>query len=126
VHFYSFAIISPWRRDIPFVWAKMNSLDLRKICAKSGYNWPSGSWEDVENVKVYRRTDGPTDRRTTDKRRSEKLSRAFSSGELKRQNLLFLMFDYFLQVKNSNSLFKMTFSMWGNFCSNLLQSKFKV
>jgi hypothetical protein len=30
------------------------------ICAKSGQNWPSGSGE-IENVKVYRQTDGQTD-----------------------------------------------------------------
>ena len=33
--------------------------------------------------KVYRRTDGRTDRQTTDDMRSEKLTCAFSSGELK-------------------------------------------
>ena len=33
--------------------------------------------------KVYRRTDRRTDRHTTDNRRSEKLTWAFSSGELK-------------------------------------------
>jgi hypothetical protein len=31
------------------------------IFAKSGKNWCSGSGEEVENVKVYRRTDGRTD-----------------------------------------------------------------
>jgi hypothetical protein len=30
------------------------------ICAKSGQNWPSSSGEEVENVKVYRQTDGQT------------------------------------------------------------------
>jgi hypothetical protein len=35
------------------------------ICAKSGYNWPSGSEEEVENVKVYGRTDRWTDGRWT-------------------------------------------------------------
>jgi hypothetical protein len=35
------------------------------ICAKSGENWPSGFGEEVENVKVYRQTDGKTDGRTT-------------------------------------------------------------
>ena len=34
--------------------------------------------------KVYRRTDRQTDRQTTDERRSEKLTWAFSSGDLKR------------------------------------------
>jgi hypothetical protein len=31
------------------------------ICAKSGWNWSSGFGEEVENVKVYRQTDGQTD-----------------------------------------------------------------
>jgi hypothetical protein len=31
------------------------------IYAKSGSNWPSGSGEGVENVKVYRQRDGHTD-----------------------------------------------------------------
>jgi hypothetical protein len=35
------------------------------ICAKSGQNWPRGSGEEVENVKVYKQTDGKTDRRRT-------------------------------------------------------------
>jgi hypothetical protein len=36
------------------------------ICAKFGQNWPSGSEEEVENVKAYRQTDRQTDgRRTT-------------------------------------------------------------
>jgi hypothetical protein len=30
----------------------LNSLHLRIICANFGYNWPSGSGEEVENVKV--------------------------------------------------------------------------
>jgi hypothetical protein len=30
----------------------------KMICAKSGQNWPCGSGEEVENVKVYRRTTG--------------------------------------------------------------------
>jgi hypothetical protein len=31
------------------------------ICAKSGQNWPIVSVEEVENVKVYRQTDGQMD-----------------------------------------------------------------
>ena len=63
-----------------------------------GWNWPSGSGEEDENVKSLqkdrqtdRQTDGQTDgqtdrwtdRQTTDDRWSEKLTWAFSSGELK-------------------------------------------
>jgi hypothetical protein len=36
-----------------------NSLPLRMICAKYGKNWPSPEAE-VENVKVYKQTDGRT------------------------------------------------------------------
>jgi hypothetical protein len=36
------------------------------ICAKSDQNWPSGSGEEVENVKVYRQTDRRTDGQTDD------------------------------------------------------------
>ena len=57
------------------------------VCAKFGWNWPRGSWEEVEIGKVYRRTDRQTDRQTnrqtTEERRSEKLTWAFSSCVLK-------------------------------------------
>jgi hypothetical protein len=36
---------------------RINPLPLRMICVKSGKNWPSGSGEEVQNVKVYRQTD---------------------------------------------------------------------
>ena len=38
------------------------------LCAKFGYNWPSGSGEEVENRKSLQtdgQTDGQTDRRRT-------------------------------------------------------------
>jgi hypothetical protein len=60
VHFYSFAIISPWRRATNFIWTNLRPLPPRMICLKSRWNWPSGSGEEVENVKVYRQTDGRT------------------------------------------------------------------
>jgi hypothetical protein len=41
------------------------------ICVKSGQNWPGGSGEEVENVKVYRQTDRPT---TGDQKSSLQLS----------------------------------------------------
>ena len=43
------------------------------LCAKFGWNWPSGSWEEDENVKNFidRRTDRQTDwRRTTGDQKS--------------------------------------------------------
>jgi hypothetical protein len=70
VYFYSFAIISPWRRAIPFLCTNLNSLYPKIICAMSGLNWSRGFGEEVKNVKVYRQTD----RRTPDNGRSEKLT----------------------------------------------------
>ena len=68
------------------------------LCAKFGWNWSSGSGEEDENVKSLQtdrqtdrqtdgRTDGQTDRQTPDDSWSEKLTWAFSSGELKSVNL---------------------------------------
>ena len=47
------------------------------VCAKFGWNLPSGFVEEDENVNSYET------RQTTDGRRSEKLTLAFSSGEFK-------------------------------------------
>ena len=47
-----------------------------------GWNWLRGSREEDKNVKSLQ-----TDRWTTDNKRSEKLTRAFSSGELKKVGL---------------------------------------
>ena len=77
--FYSFAIISLWGRGMSFNWTILNPLYLRIICTNFGWNWPSGFREEVENIKVQH-----TDGQTTDNGRSEKLTRASSSGELKR------------------------------------------
>jgi hypothetical protein len=44
------------------------------ICAKSGENWPGGSGEEVENVKVYRQTDGKTDGRMDDGQRAIRIA----------------------------------------------------
>jgi hypothetical protein len=68
VHFYSFAVISPWREAIPFILTNLKPLYPRMICAKSGWNLPYGSGEEVENVKVYWRTDRQSDRRTDGRR----------------------------------------------------------
>ena len=48
----------------------VESLYTKMFCAKFGWNWPTGSWEEDENVK--------TDK--TDK--TEKLIWSFDSGEL--------------------------------------------
>ena len=80
MYFRYFLIVSPWKRMWSFIWTNLNSHHPRMLCAKFGWYWPSGSWEEDENVKSLQ-----TDGRTTDNRRSEKLTWAFSSGELKQQ-----------------------------------------
>ena len=84
--FFCYLVItSTWK-----IWTNLNPLHPRMLYAKFGWNWPIGSWEEVENRKSLQ-TDGQTDRRTdrrmdgqtTDERWSKKLTWAFSSGELK-------------------------------------------
>ena len=50
-----------------FIWTNLNPLHPRMLCAKIGWNWPSGSEEEDENVKSLqtdRQTDGRTDGQT--------------------------------------------------------------
>ena len=79
-------IISTWQRVGSFIWTNLNPLHPRMLCAKFGWNWPSGSGEEDENVKSLRQR--RRRRRTTDKFWSEKLTWAFGSGELKREGWL--------------------------------------
>ena len=61
--------------------------------AKSGRDWPSGSWEEVEYVNSLQK-----DRQTTDDRWSEKLPFAISLGKLKwyrKLSILFSIVDFF-------------------------------
>ena len=86
MYFHYFVIISPWKRAGPFIWTNLNPLHPRMLWTKFGWNWPCGTGEEDENVKSLQtdgQTDGQTDRQTTDDRWSEKLTWAFSSGELK-------------------------------------------
>ena len=62
----------PFEKGVALYFKKLNPLHPRMLCAKFGWNWHSGSWEEDENVKSLE----------TDYRRSEKLTWAFSSGEL--------------------------------------------
>ena len=45
-------IFSSWKKTKPFIWINLNPLYQRMLCAKFGWNWPSGSGEEDENVKV--------------------------------------------------------------------------
>ena len=46
MYFGYFIIIFPWERAGPFIWTNLNSLYPRMLCAKFGWNWPSGSGEE--------------------------------------------------------------------------------
>ena len=76
MYFRYFVIISPWKRAGPLIWKNLNPLHLRMLCAKFGWNWPSSSGEEDENVKKF--TDGQTgrqtDRQTDDGRQKAHLS----------------------------------------------------
>ena len=45
IYFRYFVINTVWQREGTFNRTKLNSLYLRMICAKFGWNWLSGSWE---------------------------------------------------------------------------------
>ena len=60
MYFRYFWIISPWKRAGPFICTNLNPLCSRMYFAKFGWNWPSGSWEQVENRKSLQ-TNGQTD-----------------------------------------------------------------
>ena len=75
-HYYLY-----WKRTGPFILTNLNPLHQRVHCAKFGWNWPSGSWENLKIGKVYRRTDWQMDRMTYHRRQA--IRKYFSSGELK-------------------------------------------
>ena len=80
--FRYFVIISPWKRTGPFTRTNLNPLHPRMLCAKFGWNWPSGSEEEDENVKSLRQQQRRRRKRRTTDKWSEKLTWAFGSGEL--------------------------------------------
>ena len=83
MYFCYFAIVYPWKRVRPFIWSNLKPLYPRLLCAKFGWNWPSGSWEEDENLKSYNNADDAEDGQP------EKLTWAFGSGVLKISHLLF-------------------------------------
>ena len=46
IYFHYFVIIFLWKRAGPFIWTNLNPLHPRMLCAKFGWNWPSGSGEE--------------------------------------------------------------------------------
>ena len=54
MYFHNFVIISLWKNKGPFIWTNLNFLHPNIICAKFGWNWPSGSGEDnFSNLSIY-------------------------------------------------------------------------
>jgi hypothetical protein len=88
--FLFFCYHLPLGMGVPLHLNKLESPPLRMICAKSGLNWPSGSGEEVENVKVHRQTVRRTDRQTTGDQNSS-LELSCSSGELKNHNPIYFI-----------------------------------
>ena len=74
----------PFEKGVALHLNKLEYPSPKDALCQFGWNWPStrGSGEEDENVKSLQ-TEGQTDRQTTDDRWSEKLTWAFSSGELK-------------------------------------------
>ena len=88
MYFRYFVIILPWKEvwsfnklEIPSPndafcevllklaqWFSRRFFKKRMLCAKFSWNWPSGSWNEDENVKSYRHTDRQMDRRSDGRR----------------------------------------------------------
>ena len=47
IYFRYFVIISPWKRAGPLIWTNLNHLHTWMHCAKFGWNWASGSGQEV-------------------------------------------------------------------------------
>ena len=68
-----------------FIWRNLNPLHPRKLVPSLLEIGQVVLEKKMRMWKVYKRTDRQTDRQTTDDRWSEKLTWAFSLGELKKQ-----------------------------------------
>ena len=87
------------------------------LCANFGWNWPSGSGEEGENMKSLRQRRRQRQqrrrRRTTDKFWSEKLTWAFGSGELKTNCAEYANIYICACISlNKKSAFVITFAAW--------------
>ena len=47
IYFRYFVVISLCKKALPFIWTKLNPLHLKMICAKVGWNWPSGAGKEI-------------------------------------------------------------------------------
>ena len=74
-----------------FIWTNLNHLHQGCFVPSLVQIGPVVLEKKMKMWKVYRQTDGPTDRQTTDDRWSEKLTWAFSSGELKWLTLIYTL-----------------------------------
>ena len=53
MYFHYFILISPWKRAGPFIWTNLNPLHPGILCAKFGWNRPSGSGEDFNLFLLF-------------------------------------------------------------------------
>ena len=115
MYFCYFVIISPQKRAWPFNWRNLNPQHPKMLCAKFNYNWPCSSgredflisskyfcyfkiistwigfWRKRSKCEKFYK-----DRWKTEDRWSEKLTWAFSSGELK----TYMNFQPMLEKRN--------------------------
>ena len=53
--FLLFHYYLPWKRVGPFIWRHLNPLYPRMLCAKFGWNWSGGSWEEDFKFQILKR-----------------------------------------------------------------------
>jgi hypothetical protein len=72
--FLLFRYYLPLENGYPLNLNELDSPSPKDDLCQVWLKWPTGSGEEVENVKVYRRKDKHSDRRTPGNGRSEKLT----------------------------------------------------
>ena len=65
MYFLRFLKYLPMEKGGPFIWTNLNPLHPMMLCAKFGWNWPSGSGQKDENVKSLRQQQRRQRRRRT-------------------------------------------------------------
>ena len=88
-----------------FIWKNWNSLHPRMLYANFGWNWPSGSEEDI---KVYRQTDGQTDVRQA----IRKFHLSFQLRWAKNDYLLYILIHIFYLVDHFCFIFFNINTVW--------------
>ena len=79
-------LLSLWEKARQFIWTDLKHHHQRMLYAMFGWNWPSGSWEDSENVKSLQQRRWQQRRRRTTKKFHLNFQCRWAKKEISGQN----------------------------------------